>query len=196
MRWVMILLFAGLLAACGSEAEPRAVESRAAAPRTDREESELRPIAGGVTWRVEEPLAARAAANAMRAAEYGVRGHDDATLAVFYFGDQPGGGGSVESNIERWLAQLEQPDGRPTASVAVRGEREVNGMRVTTVDASGTFVGRLGMSEAGRHPGWRVLGAIVTGPRGLVFFKLTGSEAAVGAAEVAFEQLVDSLEPA
>ena len=191
MRPLMMVALGAVLAACGSEPEPRA-----SAPRADEEQPEMRPIAGGVTWRVEEPLAARASANAMRAAEYGVRGHADATLAVFYFGDQEGGGGSVESNIERWLGQLEQPDGRPTASVAVRGEREVNGMQVTTVDARGTFIGRLGMGGGGRNPGWRVLGAIVAGPRGLVFFKLTGPEAAVGAAEAAFEHLVESLEPA
>lgn len=190
MRPLMMVGLAAVLGACGSEPEPRA-----SAPRPTDEAPEMRPIAGGVTWRAEAPLEARASANAMRAAEYGVRGHADATLAVFYFGDQEGGGGSVESNIERWLGQLEQPDGRPTASVAARAEREVSGMQVTTVDARGTFVGRLGMGGGGRHPSWRVLGAIVAGPRGLVFFKLTGPEAAVGAAEVAFEQLVESLEP-
>ncbi len=155
----------------------------------------MRPIAGGLTWEAPEPLVQRAPANSMRAAEYGVRGHDDATLAVFYFGPEEGGGGSVESNIDRWLGQLQQPDGRPTASIAERGEREINGMRVTTVDARGTFVGRLGMGGGGSRPGWRVLGAIAAGPQGLVFFKLLGPEAAVDAADAAFEQLLESLQP-
>jgi hypothetical protein len=188
---MMTVALAALIAGCGSEPEP----TPAREPISADEAPEMRPIAGGVTWRADAPLAQRASANSMRAVEYGVRGHADATLAVFYFGDQEAGGGSVESNIARWLGQLEQPDGRPTASVAERGEREVSGMHVHTVDARGTFVGRLGMGGAGTHPGWRMLGAIVAGPRGLVFFKLTGPEPAVAAAEVAFERLVDSLEP-
>jgi hypothetical protein len=193
-RLLLVTMLSGWPLACGSEREPAEVERVAS---TQRQEPEMRAIAGGLTWDAQAPFVYRAPGNAMRAAEYEVRGHADAVLAVFFFGEEQGGGGSVRSNIDRWLAQFEQPDGRPTAEVATIEERQVNGMRVTTVDARGTFVGRLGIGEAGNtsRPGWRVLGAIAEGPRGLVFFKLTGPEAAVGAAEVAFEHLVDSLEP-
>src|SRR4029450_1774603 len=41
----------------------------------------------------------------------------DAELVVYYFG---GSGGTVEANIERWIGQMQQPDGRPSSAVAKR----------------------------------------------------------------------------
>jgi hypothetical protein len=38
----------------------------------------------------------------------------DAELVVYYFG---GSGGTVEANIERWLGQMQQPDGRSARSM-------------------------------------------------------------------------------
>ena len=38
----------------------------------------------------------------------------DAELVVYYFG---GSGGTVEANIDRWVAQMKQPDGRPSSAV-------------------------------------------------------------------------------
>ena len=55
----------------------------------------------------------------------------DAELVVYYFG---GSGGTVEANIERWLGQMQQPDGKPSSAVAKRGTRTVNGLKVTLVD--------------------------------------------------------------
>ena len=39
----------------------------------------------------------------------------DAELVVYYFG---GSGGTVAANIERWLGQMQQPDGKPSSAVA------------------------------------------------------------------------------
>ena len=55
----------------------------------------------------------------------------DAELVVYYFG---GSGGTVEANIERWVGQMQQPDGRPSSAVAKRQSRTVNGLKVTLVD--------------------------------------------------------------
>ena len=35
---------------------------------------------------------------------------EDATVTVYYFGGQ---GGSVQANIDRWIGQMAQPDGKP-----------------------------------------------------------------------------------
>ena len=48
------------------------------------------------------------------------------------------------------------------------------------------------MQSQGKRPGLRLLGAIVESPEGLVFFKLTGPAATVGAAQADFEALVAS----
>lgn len=151
--------------------------------------------AGGLAWHAEEPLVARRPSSSMRAAEYAVRDHAGAELTVFHFGSDQGG--SVDDNVARWVDQFEQPDGRPSRDAAVVERAEVNGIRVTKVDVSGAFAGMRGMGGGGAaQPGYRMLGAIAEGPGGMVFFKLTGPEEAVGAAEDAFESLLASLHPA
>src|SRR5579884_3708047 len=56
---------------------------------------------------------------------------EDAELVVYYFG---GSGGSVEANMQRWVGQMQQPDGKPSAAVARRETRHVNGLAVTLLD--------------------------------------------------------------
>lgn len=192
MKRLVLALGVLLSVGCSCSRGPSGSGPTSAASEAPRREAA--PTAGGLTWDAPAPLVARAPDNAMRAAEYEVREHPEARLAVFYFG--AGQGGDVQSNIDRWLGQLSQPDGRPTSEVARVEPRTVNGMRVTTVDATGTFVGRLGMGDdAPARPGWRVLGAIVEGPEGPVFFKLTGPEVGVETAAAAFDRLVESVRP-
>ncbi len=155
----------------------------------------IRPAAGGVTWTASAPLVGRRPSSGMRAAEYGIAGQDpDAQLAVFYFGE--GGGGGVQANVDRWVAQFTQPDGSPSGTAAHVTTRTVAGMRVTLIDLTGTFGGGMpGMPGASAaKPNYRLLGAIAEGPHGAIFFKLTGPQAALTAAEPAFQQLVGSLE--
>lgn len=191
-----IPLLLGLLASAGCERNPHGSGEPAGAtpPPSAPSAAPRSATAGGLRWTAADPLLPRAPENAMRAAEYVVREHPDAVLAVFYFGG--GQGGDVRSNIDRWLGQLTQPDGRPTTEVARITRRTVNELPVTRVDATGTFVGRLGMGDtAPARPDWRVLGAIVEGPEGPVFFKMTGPVAGVEAAADAFETLVESVHP-
>lgn len=156
---------------------------------------EFTDVAGGLAWNATAPLVARRPSSSMRAAEYGVREHSDAELTVFHFG--AGQGGTVDENIERWVGQLQQPDGRPSREAATIAHVESNGIPITTVDVRGTFAGMgpTGQAGAGRT-GWRMIGAIAEGPGGMVFFKLTGPEAALDSAEQAFRELVESLRPA
>jgi hypothetical protein len=42
-------------------------------------------------------------------------------------------------------------------------------------------------------PGFRLLGAIVEGPQGAVFFKLTGPAKTVAASEAGFEKMLSSV---
>lgn len=145
--------------------------------------------AGGIRWKVpaswvEQP------GSSMRVANYKVPGASaDAAgeCAVFFFG--PGQGGSVDANLERWARQFE---GNP---IPDRSERRVDGLPVTIARLAGTYLAPGGpmMQSQGKRPGYRLLGAIVEAPEGLVFFKLTGPAATVGAAERSFEALVSSL---
>jgi hypothetical protein len=128
----------------------------------------------------------------MRVATYriGAAGTDRPECAVFYFGE--GRGGGVDENIQRWADQFERsPEPK-------RSTRTVRGLRVHLADISGTYLSPGGpmMQSQGKKPGWRLLGAVVQGPDGLVFFKLTGPASGVAAAERGFAALIDSLAPA
>jgi hypothetical protein len=98
---------------------------------------------------------------------------EDGELVVFYFG---GSGGSVDANLERWISQMEQPDGRSSFEVAATTGFEANGLAVTLLDVPGTYVAsvRPGSSERLNKPGFRLLAAVVETPIGPFFFKLTG----------------------
>ncbi|MFQ5768672.1 MAG: hypothetical protein ACE5ID_11920, partial [Acidobacteriota bacterium] len=111
----------------------------------------------------------------MRMATYAVTGPSGQTgeIGVFFFAG--GQGGTVDMNIERWRRQFVGPDGGPPRELA-RRVRQVSGMRVTTLELAGTYRGSRGpMAPAGPdRPGYEMVAAIVQGPRGPVFFKLTG----------------------
>jgi hypothetical protein len=126
----------------------------------------------------------------MRAAEYlfpEQSGERAATMTVFYFGQ--GQGGSVEANIARWVGQFQLPDGvEPAIS-----KREVNDLEVTVIDVTGTFTGGDMGGPAGAPAGdQRMLGAIVEGPEGPVFFKMVGDTSLMARAEAPFTELVES----
>jgi hypothetical protein len=116
----------------------------------------------------------------------------DAELIVYYFG---GSGGSVDANIDRWIGQMQQPDGRKSSEVAKRSTRNVNGLPVTLVDVSGTYVAEMTPGSSQRHnsPNFRLRAAVVTTPNGPYFIKLTGPAATIAAADSAFEQFLSGL---
>ncbi len=140
-------------------------------------------------WKVEAP-------RPMRAATYSiapVAGDSGVTECVVnYFG--PGQGGGVEANIERWKGQVLGSDGKPAPAKVEK--RTVRGIAVVVIDASGAYTGMGGPMMAGKPvPGYRLLGAIVEGPGGSVFFKLTGPAKTIAGQQKNFDQLLASLQP-
>ena len=70
---------------------------------------------------------------------------------------------------------------------------EIAGLPAIAVDVRGTYAGGSMMGPSTPKPGCRLLGAIVAGPGGNVFFKLTGPEETVSSAENSFRKLLDGL---
>ena len=152
--------------------------------------------AGGLHF--EAPSAWTSVPKPMRTANYAIPAiagdSQDGEMAVYYFG--PGQGGGVEANIRRWLGQFVNADGTPlTAERAERTEREVNGLAVTVLDVSGTYLFKpFPMApRATPLPGYRMLAAIVQGPDAPIFFKLTAPQNTAAAAERGFHKMIDSL---
>lgn len=144
---------------------------------------------GGIKWNTPaswKPQAARQ----MRVATYDVPaapGSEPGECGVFYFGQGQGGG--VEDNFDRWVKQFEG------AAPAKKAEKTVQGLRVHTIDVSGTYLASGGpmMKSQGKKPGYRLLGAIVGAPQGLVFFKCIGPSATIGKAQADFDAFLGSL---
>jgi hypothetical protein len=112
---------------------------------------------------------------------------------VYYFGE--GQGGSVEANIDRWMGQFQQPGGKSSKDAARVEKRTIHGLKVTTVDVSGAYTG-MGGPRAPQGPpkaGYRLLGAVVEGPQGSVFFKFTGPAKTVAQNQSLFEKMLSTL---
>ena len=145
--------------------------------------------AAGVQWVAPASWKSQPA-RAMRVVTYEIPaapGAEAGECGVFYFGQGKGGG--VEDNIARWVAQFE------ASAPPKRDTRTVHGLRVYTVDVSGTYLASGGpmMQSQGKKPGYRLLGAIVEAPRGLVFFKCTGPAATIAKGQADFQSLIGSL---
>ena len=138
----------------------------------------------------------RPAASAMRVAEFVVPkapgDQEDAEIIVYYFG---GTGGSIAANVDRWIGQMQQPDGTPSKDKARREAQTVNGLKVSLVDVSGTYVAEVRPGAADRHnkPNFRLRAAVVETPRGPYFIKMTGPAKTVAAADADFKKFVGSL---
>ena len=132
----------------------------------------------------------RAPASSMRVAEFVVPraagDTEDADVIVYYFG---GGGGSVEANLQRWATQVQ------SSTAPVRTTADVNGLKLTSLDVSGTYVAEMrpGSTEHFSKPGYRMRATVVETPKGPYFIKLTGPARTVDAAGPAFDQFLRTL---
>ncbi len=151
---------------------------------------EAKGSVAGIQWSVPKHWTEQGARQ-MRAATYTIPAAqgdpEPAECAVFYFGNSQGG--SVDANIDRWVGQFE------TKTPPAKSERDVNGMKVTLVQIAGSYLAPAGpmMESQGKKDNYRLLGAIVEGPQGSVFFKLTGAAKTVGECEEGFDAMVGSL---
>ena len=98
---------------------------------------------------------------------------EDATMVVYFFG---GAGGGIDANLERWLGQMEQPDGRPSRDVATTRTFEAAGLSITHLSVGGTYVAEIrpGAPDRYEKPGFTLEAAVVETPNGPYFVKLVG----------------------
>jgi hypothetical protein len=187
---ILLVAFALVCGACGKN-------SVATAPgnKPSQATGELRyKVPEG--WQVERPN------SNMRVAQYKLPKADgdsaDAELVLYYFGQ--GQGGSAQANIDRWLNQMQQPDGSPSKEKAQIEKLTVNSMPVTTVDVLGKYNG--GMASPGATPSatpadmsnYRLRAAIIETPKGSYFVKLTGPQKTVSRWDQAYTDYIKSFE--
>jgi hypothetical protein len=142
-------------------------------------------------WTVRTP------ASSMRVAEFAlprVAGDaEDGALVVYFFGGQ---GGTIQANLDRWIGQMTQPDGKPSAGVARTSTlTTTRGLSVTLVDLTGTYVAEMTPGSTERHnkAGFRLRAAVVETPEGPYFVKLTGPAKTIAKWDESFLAFVKSL---
>lgn len=101
---------------------------------------------------------------------------DSAVMAVYYFG--PDQGGTIEANLERWIMQMKMPDGSDPHNHAKMTDMMVGDIKVHLLKVPGTYTAAGGMMSQGGadKEGYLMVAAVVEGPQGNVFFKMTGPE--------------------
>jgi hypothetical protein len=153
-------------------------------------------VAAGLTWSAPPAWNTVPSTSSMRVAQFALPraagDARDAELVVYYFGRFAG---SVDANIQRWIGQMQQPDGKPSSAVAKQSKRTVNGLAVTLVDVSGTYVAEVSPGSTERHnsPNFRLRAAVIETANGPYFIKLTGPARTVAAHEKNVELFVGSL---
>jgi len=117
-----------------------------------------------------------------------------AQLVVFNFG--PGQGGDAESNIARWISQVDTAPGTTPERQSFSVTSPKGPFDVSTVSVPGTLK-PTGMGTGGQEPqpNGRLLGAVVSGTGGPWFFKITGPDETVKAGRDGFVAMLKGLRP-
>jgi hypothetical protein len=179
-------MFGFILAACASHGVATSQTSS-----TQSSEGSLK-FSAPAEWISEKPT------SKMRIAQYKlpkVAGdQEDATLVVYYFGQ--GQGGTSAANIERWVNQMQQPDGGQSKDRARESSQTINGLKVDTVDISGTYTAEMapGSGTFNDKPNFRMRAAVVETPKGSYFIKLVGPEKTINNQDQPFATFLKSLE--
>lgn len=133
---------------------------------------------GGLKFQIPEGWESVAPSNNMRAAELHVK---DAVAAFSM------AGGSVDANIDRWAGQFV---GGAEPKVE---EREINGISVTLVELSGTYLDGGMFGPKTERPDYTMLAAIIPGAQTSVFIKMTGPSATIDDVYDQWLELVESV---
>lgn len=142
--------------------------------------------AGGLTF--EKPASFKSKpAGGLRAAQLEYTADGKTAEAVFFsFG---GGAGGVQANVDRWLGQFEEPKDKLKSKVE---KKKVGSKEITYVEAEGTYKSGMPGGPTTPKPGTKLLGAILEGPEGNVFARMTGPIATVKAADADFRKMIES----
>lgn len=138
------------------------------------------------------------ASSGMRVAQYRLSraegDGEDASLVIYYFGQ--GQGGSAQANLDRWIGQMEQPDGSPSRDRARTEKITVNGLEITLLDVGGTYTAERSPGSGTRQnkANYRLRAAVIDTAKGPYFVKLVGPEKTVNHHNQAFQTFIRSFE--
>ena len=185
------VLVAGLLAssACGSKG--------AASVPTNAAQSNS-PATGELRYKAPDGWVKEQTTSSMRVAQYKLPktegDPEDALRVLYFFGATQGG--AVQANIDRWISQMQQPDGSASKEKAKTESSTVNGLKITSVDVSGTYTAEMAPGTPGQRndANYRMRAAVIETPKGNYFLKLVGPAKTMGTWEQSVTDFVKSFE--
>ena len=128
-------------------------------------------------------------AGGMRKAQFKIKGEKDASGEVIFFEFPAGQGGGITPNVNRWLAQFEEPKEKINSKVETK---EVSGTKITYVSAEGTYKSGMPGGPTTPLPNRALRGAILEGPEGNVFIRMVVPKELVKTAEPEFQKMVEA----
>jgi hypothetical protein len=156
------------------------------------------PVSGDLRFKAPDGWVTEQPSSNKRAAQYKLPKADgdseDASLVLYYFGASQGG--PPQANIDRWITQIQQPDGSPSKDKAKTETMTVNGLTVTTVDVSGTYTAEMtpGSGTTHNNANYRLRAAVIQTTKGNYFLKLVGPAKTVGRWEQSYTDYLKSFE--
>jgi hypothetical protein len=154
--------------------------------------------AGELRFKAPDGWTAEKATSSMRVAQYKLPkaegDKEDASLVVYYFGASQGG--TAQANIDRWISQMQQPDGSDSKSKAKTENLTVNGLKVTSVDVTGTYTAEMAPGSKTFHndSDYRLRAAVIETPKGNYFVKLAGPAKTIARWDQSYNDYLKSVE--
>lgn len=126
--------------------------------------------------------------SAMRKAQLkvpGTQAKGDGEVVFFQF---PGGAGSADANINRWLGQFTEPRDKLNSKVETVASGKY---KVTYVQAEGTYNSGMPGGPRTPMPNYGLLGAIIESDSDAIFVRMTGPKALVKASAGEFKKMIE-----
>lgn len=165
------------------------------APKTLEQLPDGKLALGPFALDVPKDWTAKPTTSSMRAADFvlSAKPGEEAELVIYYFGEN--GAGSIDDNLDRWLGQFQQPDGKPSKQVAKIEKTKIAGQDATTVTVTGRYVASMmpGGGDTVDKQDQALLAAIVASPSGPYYFKLVGAKKTLDANTAKWKAMLGSM---
>jgi hypothetical protein len=187
---IIVLTVACFSAACRGSGATVSTQNNASPANTT--------VAGELRFKAPDGWEQEKTSSAMRVAQYKLPkaegDADDTSVVIYYFGANQGG--DVTANIDRWISQMQQPDGSSSKDKAKIETTTVNGLKVTRVDVSGTYTAEMAPGTGGQRnaANYRMRSAVVETPKGRYFVKLVGPAKTISRWDQSITDFVNSFE--
>ena len=153
---------------------------------------------GELRFKAPDGWTTEKATSSMRVAQYKLPkaegDKEDASLVLYFFGASQGG--TPQANIDRWIGQMQQPDGSDSKTKAKTENLTVNGLKVTSVDVTGTYQAEMAPGSGSFHndDNYRLRAAVIETPKGNYFVKLAGPAKTIARWDQSYNDYLKSFE--